>query len=421
MGGKVLVLAESMMPFCKDWGACQRVYYYSLKLISEGYDVHVICRNSSENPAGTLDVKGIKVTTPDQPRSVSKGNSTKARIIRVIKSNALILKTMQKMYRFAYSEPNLFRGKESKNWAEQNKQFIKDYIVREGIDCVIISGPPFGMFYLADEIKEIGVKLVLDYRDPWNLWYEKYSLAEKHEKRAVESADFVIASTDSLAKALKEKYGKDDVYAVLNGYDVSSWENQQNDVQRGRSDKLVISYVGYVLVNTPPAFRDPRCFIKTACEFLNSKDDVVIKFIGVGDDLSTIKEEYKNKIEFRNRIPVEDALREVNNSDVALVIHTAKDSSGNYIVCGKLYDYLKSGKFVLSVGDNAKCNNELIDRYDLGIHCGNNKKAIMESLEYIYAKWKEGSLYVSVPDDAIRYSRDFQNSELVKLLKNIDV
>ena len=421
MGGRVLVLTESMMPFCKDWGGCQRVYFYSQKLIAEGYDVHVICRKSSDNPAGTVDFKGVKVTTPDGPKQTAKGRGLKAKLIKTLKNNALVLTTMQKIYRFKYSEPNLFRGKESKSWAQRNKQLIKDYIVRENIDCVVISGPPFGLFYLADEIKELGVKLVLDYRDPWNLWYEKYSLSEKYEKRAVDLSDFVIASTDSLARALKEKYGKDEVYPVLNGYDMSSWENQESRAEKASSDKLTISYVGYVLVNTPPAFRDPRCFIEAACEFLNSKDDVQIKFIGVGDELSTIKKEYREKIEFRNRIPVEDALREVNGSDVALVIHTAKDPSGNYIVCGKLYDYLKSGKFVLSIGDKAKCNNDLIDRYGAGMHCGNNKKAIIESLEHIYEKWKDGSISVNVPEDIIKYSRDYQNSEFVRLLKNINV
>lgn len=421
MNKKVLVLTEAMMPYCNDWGSCQRVYHYSLKLISEGYAVSVICRNSSPNPAGEADVNGIKVLTPEGAKTAGNGKpSLRSKAIRFCKENKLVLSLLQKIYRFAYSEPNLFRGKESKQWAQNNKQFIKDYISQEKIDVVIISGPPFGLFYLAGEIKQLGVKLVLDYRDPWNLWYEKKSLSEKYEKGAVENADLVIASTVNLANGLKEKYNKDHIHPILNGYDIAAWENQEQCAQVREKDKLVISYVGYILVNHPPAFRDPRCFIETACEFLESRDDVEINFIGVGDDLATIDDRFKSKINFKNRVPVEEALKAVNDSDVALVIHTAKDSSGNYIVCGKLYDYLKSGKYVLSVGDKAQCNNDLIDRYNVGFHCNNDRKSILESLELIYKKWEENALKADVPDDMIRYSREYQNTEFVKLIDSMN-
>ncbi len=417
----VLILAEAMMPYCSDWGSCQRVYHYSQKMISEGYAVHVICRNSSENPAGTSEVKGIRVTTPDPARvKRSGGGGIRSKLIRFGKNNPVVLAAMRRVYRFAYSEPNLFRGKESKQWAMNHLQFIKDYITKEQIGKVIISGPPFGLFYLAPTIKQMDVSVILDYRDPWNLWYEKFSLSEKYERRAIEAADLVIASTNNLAAALKQKYQKDAVYPILNGYDIAAWNEQAQQVETPpKKEKLVISYVGYILVNQPPAFRDPRLFLDAACAFLSDRDDVEINFIGVGDELSTIKAEYQEKIQFQNRVPVEEALQEVNRSDAVLVIHTAKDSSGNYIVCGKLYDYLRSGKYVLSVGDKAQCNNDLIVRYQAGMFCNNNRKDILQSLNLIYEKWKEDALQVSVPSDIETYSRDYQNTEFVKLLNSI--
>lgn len=33
----------------------------------------------------------------------------------------------------------------------------------------------------------VGAKLILDYRDPWTCWYEKYSLAESTERKAVQA------------------------------------------------------------------------------------------------------------------------------------------------------------------------------------------------------------------------------------------
>ena len=420
MKKNVLILTEAMMPFCSDWGSCQRIYFYASKLISEGFNVHVICRNNSENPAGTIEIKSIKVTTPDPAKIKEEGSkSLKTKLIQMCKNNVLVHSTLKKIYRFLYSEPNVFRGRESKHWAQKQKQFIKNYIQRENINYVIISGPPFGLFYIAKDIKQLGISLVLDYRDPWNLWYEKFSLSEKYEKRAIESADLVIASTKNLSVALSKKYQKDYIYPILNGYDISAWHEQDKEITTP-TDKLVISYVGYIMVNNSPAFRDPGCFIETACDFLKDKDDIEIRFIGVADVLSSIKDEYKEKIIFKNRVSVEEALREVRASNAVIVIHTAKDSSGKYIVCGKLYDYLKSGKFVLSIGNKAICNNDLIERYDAGISCDNNVKSIRESLELIYMKWQKNELKVDVPKDIIKYSRECQNTEFVRLMNNLN-
>lgn len=414
---KILILTEAMMPFCSDWGSCQRVYFYSSKLISEGFDVHVICRNNSKNPAGTMEIKGIKVTSPEPAQREGK-SGFKQKIIHFCKNNKVILFILKKIFRFIYSEPNIFRGKESKQWARNNEQFIKKYIYEENIDCVIISGPPFGLFYLAPRIKELGVKIILDYRDPWNLWYEKYSVSEKYEKQAVEAADLIIASTNNLSQALKKKYKKEYVYPVLNGYDSFTWDNREKHTTQ-KNSKLVISYVGYILVNRPPEFRDPTVFLDASCEFLENRKDVEMRFIGVGDDLSTIKDKYKRRIIFKNRVSVEEALQEVQNSDAVVVIHTADDSSGKYIVCGKLYDYLRSGKFILSVGNKAAGNNNLLDLYNCGVCCNNDRDSIRECLDLIYTKWKNDLLAVDVPKEIDWYSRESQNTEFLRLINDL--
>ena len=59
MTSKLLIITEMMMPFAKNWGACQRIYHYAKKMVSEGIQVTVICHNISDRPDGTEDVDGI--------------------------------------------------------------------------------------------------------------------------------------------------------------------------------------------------------------------------------------------------------------------------------------------------------------------------------------------------------------------------
>ena len=408
------------MPYCNDWGSCQRVYNYSKEFLRSGHQVDIICKNFSSIEDRTSIIDGITVVTPDDAITIKTNaeRNIKDSVVSFCKQNALILRSLQWFYRIMYSEPNLFRGHESKSWAQENKLFILNYIKQNQINCVVISGPPFGLFYLASDIKSIGVKLVLDYRDPWNLWYEKFSFSEKYEKKAIELSDLVIASTSSLSSALKNKYKKRNIYPVLNGYVESSWEKL--DIKKHKAqNKLVISYVGYILINNAPAFRNPQVFLRAARKFVKEHDDVEINFVGIGDDIENIELELTQYINFQNRVPVNEALSIVNNSDVVVVIHTAMDSSGNYIVCGKLYDYLKAGKYIISVGDHAKCNNELIDKFSAGIHCGNNERAIMECLNTVYQKWKQNGLKINIPKEIREYTREYQNKRFTEYINNI--
>ena len=112
-------------------------------------------------------------------------------------------------------------------------------------------------------------------------------------------------------------------------------------------------------------------------------------------------------------------MQEVQNSDAVVVIHTADDSSGKYIVCGKLYDYLRSGKFILSVGNKAAGNNNLLDLYNCGVCCNNDRDSIRECLDLIYTKWKNDLLAVDVPKEIDWYSRESQNTEFLRLINDL--
>lgn len=423
MVSNLLIITESMMPFTSNWGACQRIYHYAKKMVSEGLKVTVICHNTSGRVDSTENVEGItvighggrKVPTASgvQPSGGFKADLRK-KLQAIDRNVKVVSKIVRSTYRFLYSEPNALSGRTAKNWANAVMPFALDYIYKEHIDAVIISGPTFGLFYHADEIKAKGVKLILDYRDPWVSWYEKPTLASKAERKAIECADLVVTTTETLTEALNKKYKSDKCQTVMNGYDKDLWSTivlPEHDPSR-----FIISYVGNIKIHGQPGFRDSTCFMAAAKKFKERHPETIIQFVGVKDDIDEINPKLKEYVEFRNTVPVAESLEITARADVLLMFHTALDPSGKYIICGKAFDCLRSGNYVLSIGDVAYANKEIVERTGCGMHCDNNEEAILSALETIFAKWKEGNLIDRNRDTEI-YSRDYQNTEFLRLIR----
>lgn len=426
---KILIITESMVPFSSNWGGCQRIYHYAKKMVSEGIQVSVICHNgTSDRIDGTEDIEGIKVighggrkTPPTASDGTGSSGGFKSEIrkrLQAIDRNVKIVSQLvRSIYRFLYSEPNTLSGRTSKQWAQKNISFVLQHIEEEKPDAVILSGPGFGFFYHAGDIKSTGVKLILDYRDPWVSWYEKPTLASRAERKAIESADLVITTTEPLTAALNKKYSTSKCHTVMNGFDKALWSLIKQTEHN--PDFLTISYIGNIKIHGQVGgFRDPGCFISTAEKFVQIHPDVKIRFIGVKDDLSSISPNLKKYIEFRNTVSVAESLKLTVNADVLLIFHTAHDPSGKYIICGKAFDCIRSGNYVLSIGDAAYANKAFIEDNKIGIHCNNDEESILGALETIYKKWKQGSL-VNRNKNIEQYSRDYQNTLFLNLLKKI--
>ena len=422
MPRNILILTESMKPFSNDWGSCQRVYYYSKLFADFGYSVFIITRNNSELKSGEYSLDNFKVISFDA--GISDKNrklSLRSKIIEYCKKRKFIFNSLKFIFRLLYSEPNVFRGKESVSWAKFNLNNILNFIKTHNIDLVIISGPPFGLFRLTKKLKKAGIKIVLDYRDPWNLWYEKFSFSNKYEKKAIKRANLIVTSTSSLCQRIIKKYGAENVVPILNGYDQNIWSQYEN-YQKHKNDFFVISYIGYILINQSPEFRDPNIFLDACMDFLSNHEDVFVQFIGVGDKLDYIKYKHENLI-FKNSVPVEEAIKIMIDSNLLVAIHTASDMSGDYIVCGKIYDYLKSGNRILSVGNYANCNKDLIESNRAGTQVNNDKNDILKALENEYKNWKNNVKCSPIITNYSEYDREHQNrlflNEINKLLGEI--
>lgn len=108
-------------------------------------------------------------------------------------------------------------------------------IRREGIRHVYVSGKPFSSFLIGCALKQLaGVKLILDYRDPWtqNITYLHRSrfqtwLDRKLEAWVVRLADVVISNTRGNNEKMIAEFGagqpREKFVTIHNGYDVEDF------------------------------------------------------------------------------------------------------------------------------------------------------------------------------------------------------
>lgn len=108
---------------------------------------------------------------------------------------------------------------------------IGSRIREHGIGTVITSGDPFLFYYSSELKKELGFKLVLDYRDLWNdhsFYKNKVKLTPTQEKffqhaenQAVNSCDDIIFVDQHLESVVKKRItsGKAMTHVIPNGYD----------------------------------------------------------------------------------------------------------------------------------------------------------------------------------------------------------
>lgn len=417
----ILILIEAMIPFTNYWGGCQRAFTYGQKLVDSGYKVHVICRNQSNLDEGIVEYDNLVVSGRGEPikpvsKTVDYQEGIKDRVFSQIKKNKYIRGIASGWFRFMFSEPNALDGKMSSDWVKRNTQYIETYIDENEIETVIISGPPFGLFYIVPNLKRKNVNVILDYRDPWTLWYEKMSLASLAEKRAVNNADLVITSTEALAEGIKSRFHANNVYPILNGYSKEIWD--AIDVANRDNSRFVVSHIGTITINRDGGFRNATNFIKAANIFLSEHENAIVQFVGVKNPEEGQMLGLNSRLIFMPQVPVKTANEMIVNSSLLVALHTAHDSSGKYIICGKIYDYLKSGNQILSIGDCAFANKKIVEDNNAGIHCNDNTDSILSVLTEQYHMWEKHQCRSKVENYEF-YSRDYQNTEFVRLVKDI--
>jgi glycosyltransferase involved in cell wall biosynthesis len=318
---------------------------------------------------------------------------------------------------------NFFIPDARRFWISPSVKFLTKYLKNNTVDAIVSTGPPHSMHIIALEIhNKLGIPWLADFRDPWTGidFYHQLKLSlmadklhHKLQKKVLSSATAVtVISSDMVNEfngIVNRKYT-----LVTNGFD----EDDISPIPQNQLDtKFTISHIGSL-----NATRNPSQLWKVLAEMADQNPlfakSLQIKLVGKVDIsvLKNIEENgltgYLQRIEY---MPHQDVMHEIQKSQVLLLlINNTPNAKG--ILTGKIFEYLGSGRPILSIGPEDGDAAVILNDSEAGQTAGYENEVGMHRIVTDYfIKFSEQRLE-SNTDNRLKYSRKALTAEIAKVL-----
>ena len=252
---------------------------------------------------------------------------------------------------------------------------------------------------------------VADFRDPWTkFFYVKRNFPFKQiemsmEKRVLKKADRIITAWPGIQDNFKFQYrNKFSSKTILlnNGFD----EQDFNDVTSKTFSKFTIVYIGiFYKERTPEAlYRAIKSLLHDKPSF---RKDIQIIQIGTDEQyITNLIEDYKLNDVVHNvpYLPHKECLSYLLGADI-LYLNTVQNH-----VPGKMFEYIRSKKPILSLTSYDKTVSEIVNSTRSGIVIDPSEtEKIKETIIEMFEKHKKGELKLEREDDSIIYQYERKN------------
>lgn len=300
--------------------------------------------------------------------------------------------------RFFIKDPGLNWSAELRNYFEGVSDF--------NYDVVIISGGPFMHFDIGNFLKDkFGVKVVLDFRDPFsdnpsfNDGWLKRTIKGYFEKRFIKKATALIAVNKYCADLIVKN--DKTIHIIDNGFN----EKEFNIFSDKTENELpVIAHAGTFI----QGIRSPEVFLKT----MNDSFNGILEFHQFGKD-SPYFDPYRDTPFFVNHglMPYNELIKKLQGADICLLITEGKSFESTT----KVFDYIGLNKKVLIITNGQKETgnlNHLTAHYPNVAWANNNPEDIQTGISHLLEMETQ-------PFDSHNYSRAYSLEKLVALLKSL--
>jgi len=417
---RALIICPSMWPRMNSWGETQRMYYLANDLSRNGWKVYTVSpgyegqqEDTKREQLYTSFFLGNKKIQAEPVKTNHKEEAVKR---AGLKERAMTL--LSPVVKWLYNEPDCYEGISKQLWMLKYRKKILDLIARETIQTVIISVPTFVLLGLGPLIKKKfpQIFLIYDYRDPWFLWNRKRTPAFYNEKRYLSYADRIIGFSEIFSADLIKEMGvePEKVRTVYNGYSEKDWTAfEKKGTAETAGKKLRLSYVGNISLQQKGNFRNPQRLMQVVQEFPNME----LYLIGVQ---GAAAESSEGNIHFIGKVSQMEAFHDMLQSDVLISIHDTDDCSGNYLISGKFFDYMRSGKVMFHIGGAQSLMSRMIRQYRLGVASINTYDELRTTMEELLKAWQKGGLdsLRKCPKESVRdFSREHQNAVYCRILQ----
>ena len=308
-------------------------------------------------------------------------------------------------------------------WIRPSVKFLEKYLVENGIDTIITTGPPHSMHRIGLGLKEkfATLRWIADFRDPWtNIdFYKDLNLTgwadavhHRMEREVIQGADAVLVVSNGMAEEFLQMRPKS-LKVITNGYDESDVEQ----VEVTLDEKFTISHIG-----TLNAARNPRTVWKALSQLCADnkafETDLQIQLVGkvdfsVLEDIRVLGlEPNLTKIDY---LPHADAIaRQQSSQLLLLLINNTANAKG--ILTGKFFEYLASGRPILGVGPVDGDAAAVLKQTSAGVMVDfDDVEAAKLAIWEYYEQYRAGALQVDA-SSVEQFSRRNLTAELVQVL-----
>lgn len=313
-------------------------------------------------------------------------------------------------------------------WVKPSVKFLEHYLKENKIDVIVTSGPPHSLHLIGLQLKKKlpTLKWIADFRDPWTeiSYYKHLKLTKSSDKkhRQLESevfknADITLATSYTDAENFR-KTGANAV-CITNGFDEDALNERNREVVKPSNSHthFTLSYIGVL-----EQLRNPENLWKVLDHLVQNNVDFAkhftLKFAGRVDDkiLESINNSgLKGHIMELGYLSHDKAIEEMQSSDMLLITNFPNESSKG-IIPGKIFEYLATGKQIISFGPDKADVSKILGDTQAGKHFSyQDFEAIEAFILEKFDLWKNGNLLENV-QNIEQFSRRNLTKKLAEVL-----
>ncbi len=399
---RILIITGQFVPYTKSLGGILRVHSF-LNSLKKKHELYLLVSKSFKNKRyGYLGL-----------------NRNKLKGINIFYLNNDTLKLTSSFFNFGFLR-NIFylfgldyAFNNNDKYSDKSLELIKKY----KINYIIISSPPFSLFYLVKKFKDRfnNIKIILDYRDGWTtriqgiLTYPIKILIQNFiEKKILSCSDYVLTATSRINQAVKVlQKKKSKILLIRNGF---LYKPEQKKKIEKNKNKIKIGYFG-LISEDEHSYRNIKVVYNALKnnKFLQNK--FIFEFYG-NSEINNINIKNFKSFKFKNNLNYRNALSKMTQMDYLLIIHTERSTSKE-MVTSKFYDYLAARTPIINISSGENEVGNIIKKFKLGKNIDYEK----ENLNEFFLNLKRKNEKIKWKKNFNSFSRGYQNKKLIKIIK----